>query len=64
MNMEWFVGEGRPSWHQQRVGASYAGITGPFRSREDAEAFKAKILSLRPQAYVGVFGKPKEVHHE
>ncbi len=48
------VHEGHPSWHQQRAGHISAGITSGFTSREDAEAFAARLKAHHPDMPVFV----------
>lgn len=48
------VHEGYPSWHQQRAGHSSAAATVGFRSREEAEAFAARLTAHHPNLRVVV----------
>lgn len=50
----WEVHEGYPSWHQQRAGHISAAATTGFQSREDAEAFAARLRSHHPNMRVFV----------
>lgn len=44
----WEVHEGSPSWHQSRAGHISAAVTTGFASREEAEAFAAKLREHHP----------------
>ena len=48
------VHEGRPSWHQQRAGHISAAVTTGFRTKEEAEAFAARLREHHPNMPVFV----------
>ena len=43
------VHEGRPSWHQARAGHVSAAVTSGFTTREDAEAYRARLAVHHPE---------------
>ena len=42
------VHEGRPSWHQQKAGHTSAAVTTGFPTRDDAEAYVARVRQHHP----------------
>lgn len=45
--LEYCVATGRPSWHQQRAGASYDGLM-CFNRRIEAKRYLSRVKRLRP----------------
>ena len=48
MAITYDVHEGRPSWHQSRAGHSCAAVTAGFTTREAAQEYIDRLLSLHP----------------
>ena len=55
------VHEGRPSWHQQRAGHISAAVTTGFPSRDEAEAFAARLQAHHPHMSVFVIERKVKV---
>ncbi len=51
------VHEGRPSWHQQRAGHISAAATVGFKTREDAEAYQARLKVHHPNLHTFVLAR-------